>query len=180
VRGGRFGEKRAVEITHIFSGNALGALDEEGRVRLPSFILREMARHECGGRLLLGVHESDPCLTGYGSTLRPRLEAELERRRLRDEALGRAPDEHHARARRTFGLVEEASYDESGRLTVPPLARRRGGLGRQILFVGAGSHFEIWDPSLAMAGGDEELRYVAEYRLGGGAYSTMEAEEDEG
>jgi MraZ protein len=170
----------AVEETHIFSGNALGALDERGRVRLPPFILREMARHSGGGRVLLGVHESDPCLTGYGAVLRPRLEAELERRRLRDESLGRAPEAHHARARRTFGLVEEARYDESGRLTLPPLARRRGGLGRSILFVGAGSHFEIWDPSLAMAEGDEELRYLAEYRLGAGGDSTFEAEEDEG
>lgn len=168
-----------MEVTHIFSGNALGALDEEGRVRLPPFILREMARHGDGGRLLFGVHESDPCLTGFGSALRPRLEAELERRRLRDESLGRGPDEHHARARRTFGLVEEASYDEDGRLTLPPLARRRGGLGREILFIGAGSHFELWDPSLAMAGGDEELRFVAEYRLGGRAGAALEEEEDE-
>lgn len=173
------GTNEAVEVTHIFSGNALAALDEEGRVRLPPFILREMARHEGGGRVLLGVHESDPCLTGYGSALRPRLEAELERRRLRDEALGKAPDEHHARARRTFGLVEEARYDEAGRLTLPPLARRRGGLGRSILFIGAGSHFEIWDISLAMAGGDEALRDVAEYRLGDGDDSTFEAEEED-
>jgi len=169
-----------VENTHIFSGNALGALDEEGRVRLPPFILREMARHGDGGSLLFGVHEKDPCLTGYGSALRPRLEAELERRRLRDEAMGRAPDEHHARARRMFGLVEEARYDQAGRLTLPPLARHRGGLGRYILFIGAGSHFEIWDPSLAMSEGDDELRYVAEYRLGGGADATFEEEEDEG
>ena len=167
-----------MEVTHIFSGNALGALDDQGRVRLPPFILREMARHGDAGRLLLGVHEKDPCLTGYGSGLRPRLEAELERRRLRDEALGRPSDQHHARARRTFGLVEEASYDEGGRLTLPPLARRRGGLGRSILFIGAGSHFEIWDLSLAMAEGDEELRFVAEYRLGGGAGTPFEEEEE--
>ena len=168
-----------MEVTHIFSGNALGALDEDGRVRLPPFILREMARHGDGGRVLLGVHESDPCLTGYGPALRPRLQAELERRRLRDEALGRPSDEHHARARRTFGLVEEASYDDGGRLTLPPIARRRGGLDRTILFIGAGSHFEIWDPSLAMAEGDEELRFVAEYRLGvRGAASFEEEEED--
>jgi MraZ protein len=156
-----------VEVTHIFSGNALGALDEEGRVRLPSFILREMARHGDGGRVLLGVHEKDPCITGYGSALQPRLEAELERRRLRDEALGRPAQEHHARARRTFGLVEEARFDDGGQLTLPPLARRRGGLGRDILFIGAGSHFEIWDPALAIAEGDDELRFVAQYRLGG-------------
>ena len=118
---------------------------------------------------------------GYGSALQPRLEAELERRRLRDEALGRAPEAHHARARRTFGLVEEASYDEAGRLTLPPLARRRGGFGATILFIGAGTHFEIWDPSLAMAEGDEEVRYLAEYRLSaGGGCAKFEEEEEEG
>jgi MraZ protein len=168
-----------VEVTHIFSGNALSALDEEGRVRLPAFILREMARHRDAGRLLFGAHEKDPCVTGYGPALRPRLHAEIERQRLRDEALGRPLDAHHARARRTFGLVEEACYDEDGRLTLPPLARRRGGLGRDILFVGAGSHFELWDPSLALAGGDDELREVAEYRLGGRDRSIEDQEEDE-
>jgi MraZ protein len=167
-----------VEVTHIFSGNALGALDEEGRVRLPAFILREMARQGEGGRLLLGVHESDPCLTGYGAQMQPRLEAELERRRLRDEELGRPADAHHARARRTFGLVEEARYDDGGRLTLPPFARRRGGLDGAILFIGAGSHFELWDPSRALAEGDEELRFVAEYRLGGGGPSSIEEEEE--
>ncbi len=168
-----------MQVTHIFSGNALGALDEEGRVRLPTFILREMARHGDGGQLLLGVHESDPCLTGYGAALKPRLQDELERRRLRDEALGRPADEHHARARRTFGLVEEASYDDGGRLTLPPMARRRGGLGNAILFIGAGSHFELWDPALALAEGGEELRFVAEYRLGDGRPETRLEEEEE-
>lgn len=167
-----------MEVTHIFSGNALGALDEAGRVRLPPFILREMTRHGEGGRLLFGAHEKDPCVTGYGPDLGLRLEAELERRRLRDEALGLPSDDHHSRARRTFGLVEEARYDDDGRLTLPPLARRRGSLGRHILFVGAGSHFEIWDPSRAIAEGDEALRYLAEYRLGGTEGSFEE--EDEG
>ena len=167
-----------MEVAHIFSGNALGALDEAGRVRLPPFILRELGRPGDGGRLLLGVHEKDPCITGYGAGLQPRLEAELERRRLRDEALGLPADGHHARARRTFGLVEEAHFDTGGRLTLPPLARRRGGLAREILFVGAGSHFEIWDPSLAMAGGDEELRYLAQYRLDGPERPIEEEEEE--
>jgi MraZ protein len=166
-----------VEVAHIFSGNALSALDDAGRVRLPSFILRAVSRAGDGGRLLLGVHETDPCITGYGPGLQPRLEAELERRRLRDEALGLPADGHHARARRTFGLVEEARYDEGGRLTLPPLARRRGGLEREILFIGAGSHFEIWDPSVAIAEGDEELRYVARYRLDGADRPFEEEEE---
>ncbi|MFL6845954.1 MAG: division/cell wall cluster transcriptional repressor MraZ [Allosphingosinicella sp.] len=169
-----------MEIAHLFSGNALGAVDSSGRVRLPSFILREVARQGGGGRLLFGVHESDPCLTGYGAGLQPRLEAELERRRLRDEGLGRPPADHHARARRLFGLVEETSLDEGGEITLPPLARRRGGIGDRILFIGAGSHFEIWDPAVALADGGEAVREVARYRLGDPAVETSQEEEKEG
>ena len=155
-----------MEVTHLFSGNALGAVDGNGRVRLPPFILREMERHCDRGRLLFGVHESDPCLTGYGPGLRAQLQAELERRRLRDEEAGRPAEDHHLRARRTFGLVEEAAYDEGGRLPLPPFVRARAGIGDRVLFIGAGSHFEMWDAMRALAEGDDEVRALAEYRLG--------------
>jgi MraZ protein len=170
------GADEAVAVTHLFSGNALGAVDGEGRVRLPAFILREMERHGDCSRILVGAHESDPCLTGYGPTLQPRLHSELERRRLRDEDQGRPAADHHARARRLFGLVEEARYDASGRLTLPPLGRRRGGIGETILFIGAGSYFELWDPVAALAHGDPEIRDIAEYRLAGGPASPEEEE----
>jgi DNA-binding transcriptional regulator/RsmH inhibitor MraZ len=155
-----------VDVTHLFSGNALGAVDGQGRVRLPVFILREMERSGECSRLIFGVHEKDPCLTGYGPKLKLRLHGELERRRLRDEEAGRPADDHHARARRTFGLVEEASWDEGGTVRLPPLARRRGRIGERILFIGAGTSFEMWDPAVALAEGDEEVREVAQYRLG--------------
>lgn len=155
-----------MEVTHLFSGSALGAVDGKGRVRLPSFILRELERPSDRGRVMFGVHESDPCLTGYGASLRPRLQAELERRRLRDEDEGRPPEAHHARARRLFGLVEEAAYDEAGRLHMPPFVRTRAGIAGRVLFIGAGPHFELWDPERALIEGSGEVREVAEYRLG--------------
>ena len=52
--------------------------------------------------------------------------------------------------------------------------------GWDAVFIGAGAHFEIWDPSLAMAEGDEELRFVAEYRLGDDPGPTITEEEEEG
>ncbi|HEY0113030.1 MAG TPA: division/cell wall cluster transcriptional repressor MraZ [Allosphingosinicella sp.] len=163
-----------MEGTHLFSGNALAPVDADGGVRLPPFILREMERHCDGARLLFGVHENDPCLTGYGSGLRPRLQAELERRRLGDEQAGRPAEDHHARARRLFGMVEEATYDARGRIDLPPLARRRAGITGQVLFVGAGSHFEIWDPARALSDGGPEVRELAEYRLEEGLQSREE------
>lgn len=154
-----------MEAVHLFSGNALGAVDGAGRVRLPSFILREMERHCDSSRVIFGIHEQDPCLTGYGPALKPRLHAELERTRLRDEDEGRPADDHHARARRLFGLTEEAAWDEAGTIALPALARRRGRIGEGVLFIGAGTRFEMWNPQTALSAGDEGVREVAEYRL---------------
>jgi MraZ protein len=154
-----------VEVTHLFSGVAVAKVDAKGRIRLPAFILGEMERQRDRGRLLFGVHESDPCLTGYGAALKPRLHAELERRRLREEEAGRSPAAHHDRARRLFGMVEEANYDDRGQIVLPPLARRRAGIAERVLLIGAGSHFELWDPSRALAEGTEEVRELARYGL---------------
>lgn len=166
-----------MEITHLFSGNALGAVDKRGRVRLPPFILNEIGGCGGPGRLLFGVHAEDPCVTGYGAALKPRLHAELERRRLRDEEAGLAPDAHHARTRRLFGLVEEGAYDEAGRIALPSLARRRAGIGEAILFIGAGTHFELWDPGLALREGSQEVRALAAYRLDADGFHSSEEEE---
>jgi MraZ protein len=155
-----------VGIEHLFSGSALGAVDAEGRVALPDFIRRVVERRSDGRRLMFGAHECAPCLTGYDPAHAPRLQAEVERQRLRDEAIGAPPETHHARARRLFGLVEDADFDAAGRIVLPAMMRRRGRIGDVILFVGTGAEFEIWNPELAREAGDPDLRELAEYRLG--------------
>jgi MraZ protein len=114
--------------------------------------------------MVVGAHESDPCLTAYAPGETPALHAEIERRRLRDEAAGAPAESHHARARRMFGFVEDAAIEE-GRLALPPMMRRKGRIGALALFVGTGRGFEIWNPELAREAGDEALRELAEYRL---------------
>jgi MraZ protein len=117
------------------------------------------------GVVTLGAHESDPCLTAYEPGHAPVLQAELERRRLRDEAAGAGTDKHHMRARRAFGFVEDAEV-EGDRLALPPMMRMRGRIGELVLFVGTGATFEIWNPEVALEEGDEGLRELAGYRLG--------------
>jgi MraZ protein len=117
------------------------------------------------GRMMVGAHESDPCLTAYEPRFAPVLRAEIERRRLRDEAAGADASVHHARARRAFGFVEDAEID-GGRLMLPEMMRRKGRIEGRVLFVGTGGGFEIWNPELAREAGDEGLRELAEYRLG--------------
>lgn len=151
----------------LFRGNALGRVGGDGRVGLPSFV-RTVLDRRGEKRVVLGVHDQAPCLTGYDPGLATALQAELERLRLRDEAAGAGPGAHWARAHRVFGMAEDAELDGDGRVALPPLIRRRAGIGELALFVGVGASFEIWAPDLAREAGDRDLRDLAEFRLGEG------------
>ncbi|HWT14065.1 MAG TPA: division/cell wall cluster transcriptional repressor MraZ [Allosphingosinicella sp.] len=149
----------------LFSGNALRPVDGKGRTYLPDFVLRVLEGRRSGAELMLGPHEADPCLSGYDPDYQAVLHAEIERRRIRDEDQGGGPAAHHVRLRRTFGAVERAAYNSRGRLTLPPMIRRRGRIGDAALFIGAGGSFEIWNPDLAREAEDEEVRELARFAL---------------
>ena len=46
------------------------------------------------------------------------------------------------------GFAEELTLDGSGRLLLSPELRSFAGIGRQVMLVGQGSHFELWDVEL--------------------------------
>jgi MraZ protein len=162
-------------LESLFSGTALQTVDAFGGMLLPAFVLRALARRSETGRLLFAPHESDPCITGYDPGLQAWLFAETERRRLREEALGLAPAAHHRRVRRTFGAAESADVDETGRVVLPPMIRRRTGIEDSALVIGTGGGFEIWNPRIARGAGDEQLRQLADFALGNGC-DGMESE----
>ena len=43
------------------------------------------------------------------------------------------------------GFAEEVEPDSAGRLLISPELREYAGITRAVMFVGQGSHFEIWD-----------------------------------
>ena len=55
------------------------------------------------------------------------------------------------------GFAEEVEPDSAGRLLVSPVLRDYAHITRQVMFVGQGSHFEIWDLE-AWNAGLESLR----------------------
>lgn len=153
-----------MQIDHFYGGSALAPVDGQGRVRLPRFVRDVAARRSDAPVVVLGPHESDSCLTGYDPAYRRALFEDAERLRLRDESAGAGA--HHGRARRTFGLTEQAQIDSGGRITLPPMARRLGQIGDLALFVGTGGAWEIWNPHLAAESGDPALAELARWRLG--------------
>ncbi|MGQ0591025.1 MAG: division/cell wall cluster transcriptional repressor MraZ [Sphingosinicella sp.] len=152
-----------MELEHLFNGSALNAVDAKGRLSVPSFIRSVIERRSGANTIILGAHEADPCLTGYDRNYARILHAENERRRLAEE--GADPRAHFARARRTFGMTEEATYDGSGRIVLPQMMRGRGRIEDLALFVGVGGTFEIWNPRLALESGDADLADLARFRL---------------
>jgi MraZ protein len=147
-------------LEYIFNGSALRAVGSNGDVILPPFVRTVLERRSDSVAVVIGLHESDPCLRGYDRGYLRILHAEHERRRLGDGA-----DDHDARARRTFGFAEEASFGADGGITLPPLMRGKGKIEELALFVGAGGAFEIWNPRSALESGDIALRELAVWRL---------------
>lgn len=156
----------SIGIDNLFSGHALLAVDPDGATTLPAFVLAALERRRAGARLMFGAHEQDPCISGYDEGYQSVLHAEIERRRLRDEAQGVPAAVHHSRARRAFGAVERASYDARGRVTLPPMMRRKGRIGARALFIGTGGSFELWSPEVAREAEDREVRALALFALG--------------
>lgn len=154
-----------MEVEHLFSGNALGAVGAGGEVRLPPFVLAVLARRGDARRIVFGPHESAPCLTAFDGGYLPALGSEIERLKLRDEARGEDHGQHALRARRAFGLSEEADVAADGDVALPGFLRRKGGIGARALFVGAGPTVEIWDAERARTADDPALRELAHYRL---------------
>jgi MraZ protein len=152
-----------VELEHLFNGNALNAVDAKGRLSVPAFIRSVIERRSDAKVIILAGHEADSCISGYDRNYARILFGENERRRLNEE--NDDPRAHFARARRTFGITEEIPYDPSGRIILPPMMRRKGGIEDLALFIGVGGTFEIWNPKLALESGDAELRELAAFRL---------------
>jgi MraZ protein len=147
-------------MEHSFSGSALCAVDRDGFVHLPYFIRAALERISGANALMIAPHEIDPCLVGYDRRHDQVLHAEQERLRL----AAQGSDDHYARARRTFGWVEEGAYDRDGRIALPAMMRSKGRVEDLALFIGAGQIFEIWNPQVALESGDEALREIATWR----------------
>jgi MraZ protein len=148
-------------LEHLFNSSALCTVDADGCVSLPPFVRTALERRSDSPDVVIGLHETDPCLRAYDRGYVRILHADHERCRPAEGSC----EAHHARARRIFGFTEEASYGPDGKITLPPLMRRKGKIADLALFVGAGGTVEIWNPQLALEAGDAALQELAIWRL---------------
>ncbi len=117
----------------MFQGSSALSLDAKGRINVPARH-RDALMEQAAGRLTLTRHP-DGCLLMY-----PRPEWERKR-----EQIAAFPMQARALQRLLLGNAQDVEIDGSGRILVAPELRTAAGMTKEVMLLGMGAHFELWD-----------------------------------
>ncbi len=117
----------------MFQGPSAISLDAKGRMSIPARH-RDALMLQCEGRVTLTKHP-DGCLLFFP---RPVWES------LRQQ-IAAWPISARAWQRIFLGSASDVEMDSAGRILIAPELRDAIGLTRDVMLLGMGSHFEIWD-----------------------------------
>jgi MraZ protein len=118
----------------VFQGAAQLSLDAKGRLAVPT---RHRDALLAGGAVVLTAHP-DGCVLLYPRTAWEPIGARIQ-------ALSSFNEQARWWQRLLVGFAEETELDAQGRVLVSPALRKFGKLQKDVMLVGQGSHFEIWD-----------------------------------
>lgn len=122
----------------MFRGVNHLALDSKGRLAVPTRYRDTLARH-CNGQMVLTVNvDHDHCLLLYPL---PEWE-EIERKLVKLPALNKSA---RRLQRLLIGHATECELDAAGRILPPPPLREFASLVKDVVLIGQGNKFEIWD-----------------------------------
>jgi MraZ protein len=156
-----------VALEHLFQGSALNSVDAKGRVSVPAFLRSVIERRGDARTITLAKHESFPALSAYDPAYAALKHSKLERLLEKEETNPEAQLDYEQRNLMAFAATEEVPYDSSGRIVLPPMMRRKGGIDDLALFLGTGETFQIWNQKLFL---DEprvpdDMKDIARFRL---------------
>jgi MraZ protein len=120
----------------VFQGASQINLDAKGRLAVPTRVREPLTQGGTVG-LVVTAHP-DKCLLLYPA---PAWEP------IRNRVLGFSSLDpaFNPWKRLLVGFAEEIGLDGAGRLLISPELRAFAGIDKRAMFVGQGSHFEIWD-----------------------------------
>ncbi len=117
----------------MFQGASALSLDAKGRMNVPARH-RDALSVQCEGRVTLTKHPHG-CLLLF-----PRPVWEQHR-----EQIANWPMSARAWQRIFLGNACDVEMDSAGRILISPELRNAVGLTRDVMLLGMGSHFEVWD-----------------------------------
>ncbi|RYZ97191.1 MAG: transcriptional regulator MraZ [Moraxellaceae bacterium] len=121
----------------MFQGSHAINLDAKGRIAVPAKC-REALASVCQGRVVLTAHTQDRCVLLYP-------EPEWEQILPKIEALPSFNKAALRAQRLLIGYATPLELDGAGRLLIPPTLRDYAGLDKNLMLVGLGKKFELWD-----------------------------------
>ena len=131
----------------MYQGASSLSLDAKGRMSVPTRH-RDALLIQCEGRVTLTKHPHG-CLLLF-----PRPVWESHR-----EQIASWPMSARAWQRIFLGNASDVEFDSAARLLIAPELRTAVGLTRDVMLLGMGSHFEIWDAAKL---DDSEAQAIAE------------------
>ena len=117
----------------MYQGASALSLDAKGRMSIPARH-RDALSLQCEGRITLTKHPHG-CLLLF-----PRPVWEIHR-----EQIAGWPMSARAWQRIFLGNASDVEMDSAGRILISPESRTAALLTRDVMLLGMGSHFEIWD-----------------------------------
>jgi len=120
-------------VSPVFQGAAALSLDAKGRMSVPARH-RDLLQALCDGQLTITKHP-DGCLMVFP---RPAWEA------FRDKVAA-LPMSASGWKRIFLGNAMDVEIDGSARVLISPELRTAAGLSKEVMLLGMGSHFELWD-----------------------------------
>lgn len=125
----------------MFRGINQLTIDAKGRIAMPAKY-RERLSSNCEGELVITIDptnaSSEPCLLLY-----PLPEWEVIQAKI--DALSSFNPASRKVQRLLVGHAEDVAMDASGRILVPVALREYSRIQKQIVLIGQGKKFELWD-----------------------------------
>ena len=121
----------------MFRGVATFNLDAKGRMAIPAKFRKHLDVC-CEGRLVVTIDHSDHCLQLY-----PLSEWEGVEKKL--SALPSLNPQVRRLKRMLLGYATECEMDSNGRILLPAKLREFASLDKNIVMIGQGNKFELWD-----------------------------------
>jgi len=123
-------------VIGLFRGASSLSLDAKGRLTLPTRYRQDIL-DLCDANLVITV-DTDLCLLLYPRETWLAIEQKVA-------ALPTLDKQSRILKRFLIGHATDVEMDKGGRVLIPPTLRSFAKLEKQIMFVGQGNKFEIWD-----------------------------------
>lgn len=120
----------------MFRGGTPISLDNKGRLAVPAKY-REDLLSLCAGQLVITTDPSK-CLLLYPQPVWEPIEQKLN-------SLSSFNPQTRSLQRLLVGNASDVEMDSAGRILVPPPLREFAGLTKDVVLVGQGAKFELWD-----------------------------------